>query len=154
MSDSDIATPQPPRTYARIDGGLVAELFSTSLNVSSLFVPSITWIDVTGATPQPDVGWTYTAGTASAAPTFAAPVVVPVTVIPAPVFLARFTASELTSIATAAVSTPAILGWYVSLMSAGATVDLTSAALKGTLDALVTADALASDRETAALATS
>ncbi|WP_052742276.1 tail fiber assembly protein [Pseudomonas frederiksbergensis] len=45
------------KTYAHIYNGLVVELFSTDLDITTLFHPSLVWVDVTD---QPDVipGWT------------------------------------------------------------------------------------------------
>jgi hypothetical protein len=41
------------KTYARIDGGKVAEIFSTDGNMGTMFHPSIVWADVSaGAVPQ------------------------------------------------------------------------------------------------------
>jgi hypothetical protein len=59
------------KTYARIDSGKVAELFSTDGDITKMFHPSMVWVDVTSATPAPQVGWsaTQTAG----AWTFAVP---------------------------------------------------------------------------------
>lgn len=59
--------------YARIDNGLVAELFSTTGNISALFHPDLVWVDVTKASPQPLAGWT--AVKPSGTWVFAAPVV-------------------------------------------------------------------------------
>lgn len=47
------------KTYARIDNGVVAELIETEGDIAAMFHPSIVWIDVTDAEPQPAVGWTY-----------------------------------------------------------------------------------------------
>ncbi len=43
-------------TYARLQSGAVAELFSTVAPIATLFPPGLTWVDVT-ATPQVAVGW-------------------------------------------------------------------------------------------------
>ncbi len=51
--------------YARIDAGKTMELFSTDKNISTLFHPSIEWVDITGLEPAPLVGWFYTDGTFS-----------------------------------------------------------------------------------------
>jgi hypothetical protein len=47
------------KTYARIDNGLVAELFDTDGDISEMFNPAIVWIDVTAIDPQPKAGWSY-----------------------------------------------------------------------------------------------
>jgi len=46
------------KTYARIEGGRVAEFFSTASDIRQLFHPSLVWVDVT---KQSDVklGWTF-----------------------------------------------------------------------------------------------
>lgn len=61
------------KTYARIDGGNVAELFTTDGDISEMFHPSIQWVDVTNAAPAPAVGWGYSSGVFStpASPTIA-----------------------------------------------------------------------------------
>jgi len=57
------------RTYARIEGGRVAEFFSTASDIKQLFHPSLIWVDLAG---QADVklGWTFDGKT------FAAPATV------------------------------------------------------------------------------
>jgi hypothetical protein len=56
------------RTYARIEGGRVAEFFSTASDIRQLFHPSLIWVEVSG---QADVklGWTFDGKTFAAAPT-------------------------------------------------------------------------------------
>jgi phage tail protein X len=54
--------------YARIQSGVVAELLTTADEISEMFVPSLTWIDLS-ATPEVAEGWTYDGAQ------FAAPVV-------------------------------------------------------------------------------
>lgn len=49
------------RTYARIQSNVVAELFTTSQDVSKLFHQNLLWIDVT-ASPEVKVGWTCNGG--------------------------------------------------------------------------------------------
>ncbi len=49
---------QPIRTYARIDNGAVAELFSTSGNMCEMFSATLVWIDVTSQ-PSVAIGWLY-----------------------------------------------------------------------------------------------
>jgi hypothetical protein len=48
------------KTYARIDAGAIAELLTTALDITTLFYPSLTWVDVTGLTVQ--VGWLQQGG--------------------------------------------------------------------------------------------
>jgi len=59
------------KTYARILGGLVAELFSTAGDITQMFVPSLIWVDVTSVSPAPTVGWSATQS--AGAWSFAAP---------------------------------------------------------------------------------
>ncbi len=46
------------KTYARIEDGLVSELFKTDRDVTSMFNPSLVWVD---ASSHPDIaeGWHY-----------------------------------------------------------------------------------------------
>lgn len=46
------------RTFARIDRGVVAELFTTACNIGELFNPALLWMDVT-ETPEVGVGWLH-----------------------------------------------------------------------------------------------
>lgn len=46
------------RTYARIQSDVVAELFTTSDDVNTLFHQHLIWVDVT-ASPKVQVGWLY-----------------------------------------------------------------------------------------------
>lgn len=55
------------KAYARIDGGIVAELFSTDGDITEMFHPDLVWVEVPNEAVA--VGWTYAAGK------FAAPVV-------------------------------------------------------------------------------
>lgn len=50
------------KTYARIDGGIVRELFETDDDITELFNPALIWIDVTSVVPQPQYGWVYSDG--------------------------------------------------------------------------------------------
>lgn len=45
------------RTYARIDGNCVAEIFITDGDVTTMFVPELIWVDVTDISPTPKQGW-------------------------------------------------------------------------------------------------
>lgn len=62
--------------YARIDGGVVAELFSTDANIYTLFFPAMVWVDCT-AIPGVEPGWVW-----SVASGFEAPTAPPVSLVP------------------------------------------------------------------------
>ncbi|MBV8399019.1 MAG: hypothetical protein JOZ58_13320 [Acetobacteraceae bacterium] len=49
------------RTYARIQSDTVAELFTTSQDISKLFHQNLLWVEVTNL-PQVRVGWIYSGG--------------------------------------------------------------------------------------------
>lgn len=68
-------------TYARLQNSVVAELFTTSAPIGSLFPPGLTWVDVT-ATPQVAVGWLSQSGGFAAPPQFIPPTI-PTLTIPA-----------------------------------------------------------------------
>ncbi len=57
------------KIYARIENNAVAELFATSGTITSLFHPSLQWVDVTGQPVQ--VGWVETGKGAFAPPSAA-----------------------------------------------------------------------------------
>lgn len=44
-------------TYARIQNGVVAELFETDGNIAQMFHADLEWDDVTNITPLPQQGW-------------------------------------------------------------------------------------------------
>lgn len=50
------------KTYARIERGIVHELFTTDGNIKDLFHPSMHWVDVTGYEQEPSEGWRYEDG--------------------------------------------------------------------------------------------
>lgn len=54
-------------TYARIENGVVPELFETppGVKIEDCFYPSLVWIEVTDQ-PQVQPGWTYSGGVFSA----------------------------------------------------------------------------------------
>lgn len=56
------------KNYARIDGGLVAELFSTDGDITEMFHPDLVWVEVPDGVDAA-TGWAYDNGK------FAAPVV-------------------------------------------------------------------------------
>ena len=43
--------------YARIDNGLVVELFSTELDITQLFHPDLVWAEIPEGTSRPSEGW-------------------------------------------------------------------------------------------------
>lgn len=47
------------KSYARIDDGIVLELFSTDLDITTLFHPDMTWIDISELEVTPAEGWTF-----------------------------------------------------------------------------------------------
>jgi hypothetical protein len=55
------------QTYARIQGGTIAEIISTSADITTLYHPDLVWVNITNITPQPTLGWTYN-GSGFAAP--------------------------------------------------------------------------------------
>lgn len=68
-------------TYARLQNGVVAELFATTAPIATLFPPGLSWVDVT-ATPQVAVGW-LSQGNGFAAPPQAVAPTIPVLTIAA-----------------------------------------------------------------------
>lgn len=49
------------RNYARIDDGIVVELFKTDLDITTIFHPDMLWIDITDLEVRPAEGWTFEA---------------------------------------------------------------------------------------------
>jgi hypothetical protein len=49
------------KTYARIDGGKVAELLETDGDITTMFHPDLIWIDCT-TVASISVGWIYSGG--------------------------------------------------------------------------------------------
>ncbi|MDR3718398.1 MAG: hypothetical protein P4K98_06320 [Bryobacteraceae bacterium] len=47
------------KTFARVDSNVVEEIYATDSDISSLFHPSLRWIDITGQTVS--VGWEMSA---------------------------------------------------------------------------------------------
>lgn len=45
------------QTYARIHDGIVVERIATDRDITMMFHPSLVWVDVSGISPQPQVGW-------------------------------------------------------------------------------------------------
>ena len=67
------------KTYARVVGGVVLELFATSAAIGALFPASMVWVDVTSQ-PSVQVGWLQLPGNGGfAAPAAQTPTVPPVT---------------------------------------------------------------------------
>jgi hypothetical protein len=86
--------------YGRIQDGVVAELVTTNAPISTLFYPSLVWVDFTA---QPDVapGWSWNGTTATA------PVVAPAAVTASPATLAELQTQITTLQARLAALTPA-----------------------------------------------
>ena len=57
------------KTYARVDAGVVAELYSTDVELGGLFHPALQWVDVTGL--PVGVGWVEIDGGFAAPPAVA-----------------------------------------------------------------------------------
>jgi hypothetical protein len=55
------------KNYARIEGGLVAELFSTDGDITQMFHPDLVWVEIPD-TIHPAAGWSYGAEVFSAPP--------------------------------------------------------------------------------------
>lgn len=55
------------KTYARLDGPTVAELFATNADLATLFNPALVWVDVTSS-PAVEIGWVQQTGGGFAAP--------------------------------------------------------------------------------------
>jgi hypothetical protein len=135
--------------YARIQSGVVAELFSPPVGVliSDCFAPGLVWVDVT-AQPAVQPGWTYD-GTVFAAP--GAPIVqAPPTVISSGAFLTRFTQSEQLAVQTAAGAN-AQIGLGLTMGLARGVIDLTDATVSAWMTALVVAGCITNIRRTAIL---
>jgi len=60
------------KTFARIQDGLVAELFATDADITELFVPALVWVDVTEV-PGVVQGWLYDGSAFTAPPPVPAP---------------------------------------------------------------------------------
>ncbi len=65
-------------TYARIVNSAVMELFSTTADITTLFPPSIVWVDVTNL-PNVQVGWIEVAPGVFQAPANQTPTIPPIT---------------------------------------------------------------------------
>ncbi|MBB3175447.1 hypothetical protein FHR90_003303 [Endobacter medicaginis] len=148
----DIDVPGPARTYALVENALVMQLVQSSTPISELFVPGMPWRDISDLSPQPQVGWSYTPATDTAAESYSPPVIAPLTSITGAAFLALLTSDELTAITKIAIGDAGTLAWLLSLSMAGSMVQLDDPALKSRLDALVSAGALTADRESVLLA--
>lgn len=60
------------KTFARIQDGVVAELFATDADISQLFAPALVWVDLTGISGVVQ-GWLYDGSTFAAPPPVPAP---------------------------------------------------------------------------------
>lgn len=47
------------KTYARIDNGKVQEIFTTELDIHTVFPVDWTWVDISGIEEAPTVGWNF-----------------------------------------------------------------------------------------------
>lgn len=56
--------------YARIDNGLVMELFETDGDITQMFPPVLIWVEITSLNPQPEQGWSYDGTSFSAPPPY------------------------------------------------------------------------------------
>jgi hypothetical protein len=61
------------KKYARVQDGIVVELFETDLDILTLFNPNLVWTEITDATPVSE-SWRFEAGRFEA----------PAAVVPAP----------------------------------------------------------------------
>ena len=92
--------------YAQVAGGVVVELFSPppGMTIEQCFHAALTWVDITGRFPQPQVGWTATFN--SGIWTIAPPVPVTLTV------QQQAQAILGTSVQVVSASRPALSGTY------------------------------------------
>jgi len=56
--------------YARIDNGLVMELFETDGDITQMFPPILIWVEITNLDPQPEQGWSYDGANFTAPPPY------------------------------------------------------------------------------------
>ena len=135
--------------FARIDKGVVAELFQPPKGVAirDCFPPSLTWVDC-GDTPDVAQGWLYD-GAAFSPPPAPAPAAKPTRISPL-AFIGRFTPAEQASIAQAAMANAQLFLWFNKL-TAAQEVDLGDQETKDGLAALVSAGLLSADRAAAVL---
>lgn len=116
-------------TYARIQSGVVAELFTPSAGVpiADCFHSSLFWVDVTNVSPRPQPGWTATESGGAWA--FSAPAA------PASPTLAQQAAALLAAgCAITSTSTPTLSGTYAcdTLSQQHVQAEVTSILLNGT----------------------
>jgi hypothetical protein len=92
--------------YAQVANGIVVEIFSPppGLTIEQCFHAALTWVDITGRFPQPQVGWTATFS--SGIWTMAPPVPVTLTV------QQQAQAILGTSVQVVSASRPALSGTY------------------------------------------
>jgi len=55
------------KNFARIEFGVVVELFSTEGNIQEMFHPDLLWVEI-GERDTPELGWMYSDGTFSEPP--------------------------------------------------------------------------------------
>lgn len=82
------------KTFARIEHQEVAEIVNLDVDPVELFHPSLTWIDITNMSPQPQVNYLYDNGIFTA----------PVFEIQEPTFIASFRQSSELEGATAVIA--------------------------------------------------
>lgn len=93
------------KTYARIQGGMVAEILSTDGDISQMFHPDLLWVDVTAMSPRPEQNWS--AIETSAQWVFAAP---PAPPAPTPAQLAS--EALMAGLTITSTGTPSLNGTY------------------------------------------
>jgi hypothetical protein len=131
-------------TYARIQGGVVVELFTPpdGVSIASCFVASIA-VEFVSAPDNVRQGWVYSGGS-FAAPAGVAPAAPP-TVLTFNQLISRFTPQEQGALGAAALANPQILMW-MTMGAAANTVDLLSAQTDAGMVVLETAGVLTSAR--------
>lgn len=92
------------KTYARIEGNLVAELFSTDGDISTMFHSGLIWVDVTATLPRPEQNWIATE--TGVQWTFAAPSV------PAPTPAQLASEALMAGLTITSTGTPSLNGTY------------------------------------------
>jgi hypothetical protein len=131
-------------TYARIQNGVVAEVFTppSGVSIASCFVASVAAEFI----PAPDdvqQGWTFEGG--SFGLQAAGPAPAKVTVLTFNQLISRMTPQEQGALATAAMSNPQILLW-MTMGAAANSVDLLSSDTDAGMMVLETAGVLTSAR--------
>jgi hypothetical protein len=130
--------------YARIQNGVVAELFTppNGVSIASCFVASIatTFVPASAAVQQ---GWTYSGG--GFAPPVAGPAPAKATVLTFNQLISRLTSQEQGALGAAALANPQIFLWF-GMGAAANTVDLLDPQTRAGMDVLEAAGVLSSAR--------